>query len=233
MKTGTLEGGPGGHVAVEMCIYQVRLNMPSTRETAKRPIQGPGNAEVGNEGQGNDEGDDDDGDDDDEGDARELPDTLPKPKATAKKSTAKAKKGAAVIKTAVNPSTYRKTIPKGIDGCLEGVRILFTGTFETMDRVTSLATAKKYGADVVTKLEDTDYIVVGLRAGPKKLQIINELELETISEEEFFSILENGVSEEKRIRMANKRKADEMEEPEEIEKKAKTTRVTGGRKKKN
>ncbi|KAJ3474521.1 hypothetical protein NLG97_g9809 [Lecanicillium saksenae] len=96
-----------------------------------------------------------------------------------------------------------------------------------MDRVTSIATAKKYGGDVVTKLEDTDYIVLGDRAGPKKLQVINELELETITEEEFFEILENGVSEEKRERMENKRKADEEEEPERPAKVAKTAKGRG------
>ncbi len=121
------------------------------------------------------------------------------------------KRSIPTIKTAAN----RKTIPEGLPNCLRDVKLLFTGTFETMDRVTSIATAKKYGAEVVTKLEDTDYIVVGLRAGAKKLQVINELELETISEEEFFEILEHGVSEEKRERMANRRRADEEEEPEE------------------
>jgi NAD-dependent DNA ligase len=111
-------------------------------------------------------------------------------------------------KTAVSAKNYRKTIPEGKPGCLEGVKILFTGTL-TMDRNTSVATAIKYGGEVVTKLEDTDYIVLGLRAGPKKLQVINELELETITEDEFFQILEDGVSEEKRQRMAARRRADE------------------------
>lgn len=70
------------------------------------------------------------------------------------------------------------------------------------------------GAEVITKLEDTDYIVIGTRAGPAKLKKINELELETISEEEFFQILENGVPQEKKDRVANRRLAD-LEGPEE------------------
>ncbi len=122
---------------------------------------------------------------------------------------------AAPAKTAVQTSTYRKKIPEGKPNCLRGLKILFTGTFETMDRKTSIATAVRYGADVITKLEDTDYIVVGLRAGPKKLQEINEKELETINEEEFFQILENGVSREKRERMAARRRADEEAREEE------------------
>lgn len=40
---------------------------------------------------------------------------------------------------------------------LAGIKLLFTGTLE-MDRSTCNDTAKKYGAKVVSKLEDTDYI---------------------------------------------------------------------------
>jgi BRCT domain type II-containing protein len=124
-------------------------------------------------------------------------------------------KKSAPLKKTVNIKTFSNTIPKGKPNCLEGLRILFTGTFAAMDRKTSVATAIKYGAEVVTRLEDTDYIVVGLRAGPKKLQVINEMELETINEEEFFDLLKNGVSEEKRERMAARRAADEAEEEED------------------
>ncbi|KAK8068813.1 hypothetical protein PG994_005429 [Apiospora phragmitis] len=122
-------------------------------------------------------------------------------------------------KTAVVPATHRKKIPAGKPNCLEGLKLLFTGTFETMDRKTSVATAIQYGAQVIAKLEDTDYIVLGTRAGPKKLMEINEKELETISEEEFFQILQNGVPQEKRDRMAARQAADEEEEPEEEEEK--------------
>lgn len=120
-------------------------------------------------------------------------------------------------KTAVVPATHRKKIPAGLPNCLEGLKLLFTGTFETMDRKTSIATAIQYGGQVVSKLEDTDYIVLGTRAGPKKLQEINEKELETITEEEFFQILEKGVSKEKRDRMAARQAADDDEEPKEEE----------------
>jgi len=37
-----------------------------------------------------------------------------------------------------------------------------------MDRDTSKATALKYGAKVISKLEDTHYVVLGVKAGPKK-----------------------------------------------------------------
>ncbi|RYP67366.1 hypothetical protein DL770_008636 [Monosporascus sp. CRB-9-2] len=178
---------------------------------------GDGNADAIND---DENGDDDEEEEEKEGDAKPAPTrkrTLSqRSKAPTRSSTSatgsgkgKGKAATAPAKTAVQPSTYRKKIPEGKPNCLKGLKILFTGTFETMDRKTSIATAVKYGAEVITKLEDTDYIVVGLRAGPKKLQEINEKELETISEEEFFQILENGVGREKRERMAARRRADE------------------------
>ena len=48
-----------------------------------------------------------------------------------------------------------------------------------------------------------------------ELKADNEKELETIDEEEFFQLLENGLSKEKRERMAARRAADEAEGPEE------------------
>ncbi|KAH8680658.1 hypothetical protein BX600DRAFT_444879 [Xylariales sp. PMI_506] len=146
-----------------------------------------------------------DDDEDDDQDEEEAPEVKPRPVK---------KKAAAPPKTAINAKTHRKTIPIGQRNCLAGLKLLFTGTFETMDRKTSVATAITYGAEVITKLEDTDYIVIGTRAGPKKLQEINEKELETISEEEFFDILVNGVPQEKRERMRNRRLAEDNERPE-------------------
>jgi BRCT domain type II-containing protein len=200
-------------------IYKVGLNQASTRRTAKR-IPDDDDAKP-SEDKNEDEDDETDGDDDDEdgdGDG-DIDMDVPQPRRSA--ATTK-RKETPVSHSAPKPKVLRKTIPVGIPDCLDGVKLLFTGTFETMDRVTSIATAKKYGADVVTKLEDTDYIVTGQRIGPKKAKIINELELETIDEQEFFYILENGVSEDKRQRMANKRSADEAEAPE-VEMKPKAT----------
>lgn len=211
-----------GHVAANVCIHKVALNKPSSSKTSKTPLDYNKYKWVTEDG----EEDEDNDDEEDEEEEEEEPET---PKKAAKPAPKKTKSNN--IKAALNPAS-RKTIPKGKPNCLRGVKILFTGTFNTMDRVTSIATAKKYGADVITKLEDTDYIVLGDRAGPKKLQVINELELETITEEEFFDILESGVSDDKRERMENKRKADEEEEPERPSKVAKTTKAAKGRGKK-
>jgi len=98
----------------------------------------------------------------------------------------------------------RKQIPEGIPDALEGLKLLFTGTFDAMDRDTSKATALKYGAKVVTKLDLADYIILGVKAGPKKLEEIEQKGLETLDEDGFFALLEEGVPQEKRDRMAEK-----------------------------
>jgi BRCT domain type II-containing protein len=72
---------------------------------------------------------------------------------------------------------------------LKGLKLLFTGTFDSMDRKTCEATAKEHGAKITTKLEDADYIVLGARAGPKKIATIEEKGLRTIDEQGFHDIL--------------------------------------------
>jgi NAD-dependent DNA ligase len=177
---GDMEGGPHGHVATRIKVSKVIVSGGSKVTTV--PIKGKKavKSEADTE---EDEVKKEEEEDEDEKPAKPLK-----------------KKASAPPKTAINAKTHRKVIPVGKPNCLRGLKILFTGTFETMDRKTSVATAITYGADVITKLEDTDYIVIGTRAGPKKLQEINEKELETISEEEFFQILENGIPKEKRER---------------------------------
>jgi len=88
------------------------------------------------------------------------------------------------------------------------VKLLFTGTFDAMDRDTSKATAVKYGAKVITKLEDTDYIVLGVKAGQKKLDEIEAKGLETVDEAGFYELLQNGIPDEKRERMEAKAEAE-------------------------
>lgn len=125
----------------------------------------------------------------------------------------KSKRGAASKASTAAKSTKaaekddpRKHIPDGKPDSLAGLKVLFTGTFD-IDRKTSEATAIKYGARIITKLEDTDYIILGARAGPKKLDTIAEHGLETIDEGQFYEMLKTGVPEEKRQRMAEKGEA--------------------------
>lgn len=196
---GELEGGPGGHVAARINVYKSVVSSASPAATKGTLSSGKKVSKTVVKKQEDVVKEEDVEDDDVEEEEEEAP------KKPIKKGPPK---------TAINVQTHRKKIPQGLPNCLEGLKILFTGTFETMDRKTSIATAITYGAEVVSKLEDTDYIVIGIRAGPAKLKKINELELETISEEEFFQILENGIPQEKKDRMANRQLAD-LEGPEE------------------
>ncbi|KAF3026750.1 hypothetical protein E8E14_014810 [Neopestalotiopsis sp. 37M] len=198
---GELEGGPGGHLTAKVKVSKTIVRQAEADGSAKATSAAKGRVKKEIKSEPKDEEEEEDLEEDEEEEAE------------APSKPAKGKKGPP--KTAINARTHRKTIPQGEPDCLAGLKLLFTGTFETMDRKTSIATAIKYGADVITKLEDTDYIVVGTRAGPAKLKKINELELETISEEEFFQILEHGIPEEKKQRMENRRLADQEEGPDE------------------
>lgn len=137
--------------------------------------------------------------DDDEEMADEEEPEAPPPKSKRAAAT-KAKSAAASKPEKDDP---RKHIPDGKPDSLAGLKVLFTGTFN-IDRKTSEATAVKYGARIITKLEDTDYIILGARAGPKKLDIIAEHGLETIDEDQFYEMLKTGVPEDKKERMAAK-----------------------------
>lgn len=74
------------------------------------------------------------------------------------------------------------------------------------DRSRNQATAEKYGATVlnVGKISETDYVILGTKAGAKKLEEIEAEGLETLDEAEFLELLQTGVSAEKRERMAAK-----------------------------
>ncbi|KAK4505292.1 hypothetical protein PRZ48_003255 [Zasmidium cellare] len=93
-------------------------------------------------------------------------------------------------------SAKKSSIPTGKAGSLKGLKLIFTGTFDTMDRKTSEATAIKYGATITpaNKLDEADMIVLGTRAGQKKIDEIEEKDLKTISEEEFLEMIKTGNS---------------------------------------
>jgi BRCT domain type II-containing protein len=62
----------------------------------------------------------------------------------------------------------------------------------SLDRKVMEATAIKHGAEIVNKLEDTNWIVLGTRPGAKKVQEIKEKDLNTMSEDQFFEMVKGG-----------------------------------------
>lgn len=63
-----------------------------------------------------------------------------------------------------------------------------------MDRKTCESTAIKYGAKIMpsNKLAEADMVVLGTRAGQKKLEEIEEKGLKTIDEDEFIRMIKTG-----------------------------------------
>jgi BRCT domain type II-containing protein len=78
-----------------------------------------------------------------------------------------------------------------------------------MGSKTAEATAKKYGANAVSKLENADYIVVGKKPGDKQAAKIADSEAIQLTEEQFVDLIVTGLPE------RFKRLADEGEEAEE------------------
>ncbi|KJX96111.1 hypothetical protein TI39_contig831g00016 [Zymoseptoria brevis] len=74
---------------------------------------------------------------------------------------------------------------------LKDKKLLFTGTFDSMDRAACETTAKSHGAKIVapTKLAEADFIVLGTRAGQKKLDEIEAQQLKTITENDFLDMI--------------------------------------------
>ena len=74
---------------------------------------------------------------------------------------------------------------------MRGYNLLFTGTMD-IDRGTVEATVNQYGGELVKKLEDADFIVLGTKPGPKKVEEIKAKGLKTMSEKQFYEMLKTG-----------------------------------------
>nr|OQO19108.1 hypothetical protein B0A51_13483 [Rachicladosporium sp. CCFEE 5018]OQO30811.1 hypothetical protein B0A51_01472 [Rachicladosporium sp. CCFEE 5018] len=133
----------------------------------------------------------DDEDDDMEDDVDEDANAAKKAAAAEKKATADATKADTAAK-AKEKKDARKTIPQGVPNALGGLTILFTGTFE-LDRKSCEAAAVKYGATLSKKIADCDYVILGAKPGPKKLVEIDDDNIKTATESEFFEwVVEGG-----------------------------------------
>jgi replication factor C subunit 1 len=83
-----------------------------------------------------------------------------------------------------------KEIPEGADGCLTGLKFVFTGVLETLDREVGKGLVKKYGGHIQSAASSkTDYVVLGADAGPKKLETIKQNNLKVINEDGFFQLI--------------------------------------------
>lgn len=111
---------------------------------------------------------------------------------TDTKSKTKTPKTPKTEKDANGESTTKRastktTVPDGLTGSLDGLKLVFTGTFTHMDHKTCVAATEKHGGEVVTKLTESDFIVLGTKPGPKKVEEIAKEGLRTMTEEEFYA----------------------------------------------
>ncbi|KAM0713771.1 hypothetical protein Q7P37_010733 [Cladosporium fusiforme] len=79
----------------------------------------------------------------------------------------------------------KASVPEGRAGSLQGYTLMFSGTFDRMDRNTCEATATKFGAAVSKKIDDVDYVILGTKPGQKKLDEISQKGVKTMKEQEF------------------------------------------------
>jgi BRCT domain type II-containing protein len=109
--------------------------------------------------------------------------------AASSATTTKRKRASAAEPAAASSS--KTEMPRGENGSLKGLKLLFTGTIKTMNREDCEATAIEQGAEIMPpeNLAECDMVVLGARAKKQQLDAIEEEGMKTITEAEFFEML--------------------------------------------
>ncbi|KTW28511.1 hypothetical protein T552_01770 [Pneumocystis carinii B80] len=85
-----------------------------------------------------------------------------------------------------------REIPVGNVNCLFGLTFVFTGVLKTIDREEGCNLVKRYGGKVTTAPSSkTSFVVLGIDAGPKKIEAIKKNKLKTIDEDGLFYLIKN------------------------------------------
>jgi BRCT domain type II-containing protein len=86
-----------------------------------------------------------------------------------------------------------KTLLNGSGTILSGLSIVVTGAPPTLGRQNAERLVQSYGGKLVKSIsKNTNYVVVGRDAGPKKLEQIADLGIEQVSEDDLIQMLERG-----------------------------------------
>ena len=81
-------------------------------------------------------------------------------------------------------------LPTGAENCLAGMSFVFTGVLDTLDRSVGQELVKRHGGKIMgAPSKNTNYVVLGNDAGPKKLETIEKCNLKTINEHGLFALL--------------------------------------------
>jgi NAD-dependent DNA ligase len=163
------------------------------------------------------EEDNDDNDEEDEDEAETKPakanTAVKKTKPVAEQRAVNAEKG--TKDAGANLPANIKALLAGSGDVFNGRTIVVTGVPPTLGRKNAETLVKNYGGKLTKSLsKNTDYVVVGNDAGPKKLDQIESLGVETLDEEALIEMLESSGG-----GGGGKRSADEDEETEEEEEK--------------
>ena len=122
---------------------------------------------------------------DDGEDEVDPPDTTKPTKALTQNPKAKA--------IAESLPEHVKMLLNGSGSTLSGLSIVVTGVPPTLGRQNAEKLVQGYGGKLVKSIsKNTNYVVVGSEAGPKKLEQIADLGIQQISEDDLIRMLETG-----------------------------------------
>ncbi|KAG6906768.1 hypothetical protein DXG01_012244 [Tephrocybe rancida] len=125
-----------------------------------------------------------------------------------------------------------KEVPDGSPTALAGLSFVFTGELTSFSREEAIDLAKRYGGRVVGQPSSkTDYVVLGLNAGPSKIATIEKHKIRTVSEDEFLALIgsrKGGKVDEKTKKKMEKEEAAIKQAAKELEKREREERANVG-----
>ena len=119
------------------------------------------------------------------------------------------------------PSGAPAEIPDGAENCLAGLTFVFTGVLDTLSRDAGSELVKRYGGKVTGgPSKKTSFVVLGIDAGPRKLETIKQYGLRTIDENGLFELIKKLPANGGDGKAAEQFEAKKKKEEEQIEKAA-------------
>eukprot|EP00041_Stephanoeca_diplocostata_P006447 m.85795 g.85795 ORF g.85795 m.85795 type:complete len:1075 (-) comp16365_c0_seq5:234-3458(-) len=180
-----IEGASGNHCTKRKSAEKDEQQKNVAEHVSKVPRTSPPSSAPGTEASGN------------------LNDTVERPTRSSTRQRLKRasssddqRRGYAVFSSRQGPTALgSKEIPTGQPNCLKGLRLCITGVLESIERTEAERLCRKLGA-VVQKsvLKNTDYVVVGRDAGPKKLDAIKVMQKTQLNEDGLFELIRSRPS---------------------------------------
>ncbi|KAM3074069.1 hypothetical protein ACMFMG_008682 [Clarireedia jacksonii] len=195
----------GGSVTIVEAPKEKAAPKPRAKPAAKKAVK--------EEEEEKEENDDDEDEEEAEAKPAKANTAVKKTKPVAEQRAANAEKG--TKDAGANLPANVKTLLAGSGNVFSGKTVVVTGVPPTLGRKNAETLVKNYGGKLTKSLsKNTSYVVIGNDAGPKKLEQIESLGIETLDEGALIDMLESGGG-----GGSGKRSADEDEEEEEEEEK--------------